>query len=36
MVANGENMAKKWPKETHVPGLIIDALWQLVALFANK
>jgi len=36
MGANGENMDKKWPRGTHVLEHIIDALWQLVAQFANK
>ena len=29
-------MDKKWPKETHVPELIIVVLWQLVVQSANK
>lgn len=36
MVANGENMDKRWQKETHVPGHIIGVLWPLVVQSANK
>jgi hypothetical protein len=36
MVANGENMDKRWQKETHVPGHIIGVPWQLVVQSANK
>lgn len=36
MDVNGENMARKWLKETRVHGLIIAAQWQLAAQFANK
>lgn len=36
MGVNGENMAKKWPKEIHVLELIIDALWLLVAQLENR
>jgi len=36
MDANGENMDKKWLKETLVLARITDAQWLLVAPFANK
>lgn len=36
MGVNGGNMDRKWLKETHVHGLIIDAPWLLLAQFANK
>lgn len=36
MGVNGENMAKKWLKETHVHEPIIAAQWPWVAQFVNK
>jgi hypothetical protein len=36
MDANGENMDKKWLKETLVLAHITDAQWLWVAPFANK
>lgn len=36
MDANGENMDRKWQKETLVLVHTTDAPWQLVALFANR
>jgi len=36
MGANGENMDKRWLRETLVLEHTTDAPWQLVAQFANK
>ena len=36
MGANGENMDKKWLRGIHALKHTTDALWQLVAHFANK
>lgn len=36
MVANGENMVRKWLKATHVPELIIDVPWPLAVQLENK